>query len=181
MAHKLHASLKDTDKGWKAITERLKQIEESYVKVGVLADTEAGGMHEIDPKTGQSAALTLAELAVVHEFGTQDGHIPERSFLRSTFDETHPQLAELGQKLIRGVIDGKIDVEKALGVMGSKLATDTKNKITTGEGVPPPNAESTIKAKGSDRPLVDTGRLVNAITYQVTVGGGHGGHGGHED
>jgi hypothetical protein len=57
-------------------------------------------------------------------------------------------------------------------VMGSTLANAMKRKIVDGAGVPPPNAPSTVAKKGSSRPLVDTGRLVNAITWASIVGGG---------
>jgi hypothetical protein len=33
----------------------------------------------------------------------------------------------------------------------------------------PPLAESTIKAKGSDKPLQDTGKMRDAITYVVDI------------
>ena len=34
-------------------------------------------------------------------------------------------------------------------------------------GIDPPNAESTIKAKGSSTPLVDDGTLRQSITYVI--------------
>jgi hypothetical protein len=30
----------------------------------------------------------------------------------------------------------------------------------------PPNAESTIKAKGSSNPLIDTGQMINSIRWE---------------
>ena len=30
-----------------------------------------------------------------------------------------------------------------------------------------PNAPATIRRKGSDRPLIDTGQLVNSVEYEV--------------
>jgi len=187
MGKKIHAEVKEVDHGWKRFWKTIAEMENSYVKVGVFGDTESGGMHEVDPVTGRASDLTVGEIAAVNEFGTQDGHVPERSFLRSTFDEKHPELVEMAHKAIDKVLEGHLDTRTALNMMGSKLATDVKNKITMGAGVPPPNAPATIAAKGSDRPLVDTGRLVNAVTWQVTIHGseeehegGEGGDHGHE-
>lgn len=35
------------------------------------------------------------------------------------------------------------------------------------DGIPPPNAESTIRRKGSSTPLIDTGQLRTSIKYRV--------------
>lgn len=149
------------DLGWTEMLKRAKEIKDRRVKVGVLDSGEGAAMHDPD------GDLSVAEIAAVNEFGTQDGRIPERSFVRSTFDEQREELVELGKELIAKVFEGKIDVNKALNMLGAKLATEIKKKITLGDGVPPPNAEATIAAKGSSRPLVDTGRMVNAITWAI--------------
>lgn len=156
--------VKDTDKGWNFIFENrklLKEIKEKKVKVGVLQDTPKGGAEHGD------SGLTVAEIATILEFGTEDGHIPARPALQITFDKNRDKLVELGQKLIGGVFDRKITVDKALNVMGAALANEVKKEITTGEGIPPDNAESTIRKKGSDRPWVDTSRVLNSITWMV--------------
>jgi hypothetical protein len=160
------SSITDKDHGWAALFRRVKEIESSYVRVGVLADDAKGGMRV------PGGDLTIAEIAVVNEYGTEDKTIPARSFARSTFDEKREELVGLGKKLMTGVVDGKIGIKPALDVMGSTLANAMKRKIVDGAGVPPPNAPSTVAKKGSSRPLVDTGRLVNAITWASIVGGG---------
>jgi len=42
---------------------------------------------------------------------------------------------------------------------------------TIDRGVPPPNAPSTIAAKGSSQPLFDTGQLYGQISHEVRDGG----------
>lgn len=154
------AELVVKDHGWVELMKHAKEIKDSKVKVGVLDEGDGAAVHDA------GGVLTVAEIAAIHEFGTQDGHIPERSFVRSTFDEKHEELVELGKELMKKVLEGKIPVDRALNVLGAKLATEIKKKITV-DGVPPPNAESTVIAKGSSRPLVDTGRMVNAITWAI--------------
>jgi hypothetical protein len=160
-----HVKIVDRDTGW---TEFFKKVEaargERYAKVGVLADTEAGGMHEAD------GDLTVAEIFAVNEFGTEDGHVPERRPLRATFDETREELAEKAGKFVIEVLFGSLKVDQALNAIGAMLANAVKRRITDGEGLPPPNAPATIKAKGSARPLVDTARMLGAITWAIVTG-----------
>lgn len=185
----MKAKLVEKDHGWRAFIERVKQIPNSHVKVGVLADDARGGLHVPGGK------LTVAEIAAVNEFGTEDGRIPARSFVRSTFEEEREHLVDLGKELMRKVLEG-MSVEQALNIMGSTLATAIKKKITVGEGIPPPNAPSTLRrkamkgkgvraargkpsfdqkfeaSKAGVRTLVDTGRLLGAITWSVVLGKG---------
>ncbi len=153
----------DRDLGWNEILKVAAEIKQSKVRVGVIGE-RAEAKEEGSP-------LTVGEIAAVLEYGTEDGHIPARPFVRGTFDAERENLVALGRKLIRGALDGKITVEKGLNIIGSTLANAIKRRITDGSGVPPPNAPSTIAAKGSDRPLVDTGRLLGAITWSVVMGG----------
>jgi hypothetical protein len=139
----------DRDRGWKAMVQRAKRAREGRVKVGVLADDHKGGAdHE---------GITVAELAVVLHFGTTpdengDQHIPARPFLAMAFDEQRDKLADMGGKLL------------------AKVSTEAKKVITVGNRLEK-NADATVAAKGSSRPLVDTGRLVNAITYAIDKDG----------
>jgi hypothetical protein len=161
----VRAQIIDRDLGWKDMTKAVAAMAGgAYAKVGVLADDSKGAEHVDD------GGITVAELATVLEFGTEDKHIPARPFLRGTFDEKREELAGNAKTLIGKIIDREQTVKGALDVLGLKLATETKKTITDGAGVPPPNAPSTIEQKGSDRPLVDTGRLLNAITWAVEMG-----------
>ncbi len=170
----IKAKLEVKDKGLLALFKRARAIKKSRVKVGVLASGKGGAKHgrsDADVATqGGRGSLTLAQIAAILEFGTEDGHIPARPALRNTFDAMKPELVELGKKLLGAVIDGKMDVKKALNIMGAKLANGVKRTITSGSGVPPANAPSTIAKKGSSRPWVDTGRVVGAISWEVQEG-----------
>ena len=122
--------LVDRDLGFSKLFANAKAVKNSKVRVGVFDSGEA------DPDGG----LTVAELALIHEYGTDDGHIPARSFVRSTFDAKRAELAAMGEKLIVRVIEGKVKIDAALNALGAKLADDIKRAVTTGAGIPPPNA-----------------------------------------
>ena len=177
----------DTDHGWRDILKAAVELGEgSYTKVGILGGSEdRGGLHQTDPTTGKSAPLTIAEIALVNEYGHEDGHVPARPAHRMTFDTMREELAEDSRKLlIKVVLDRKITVEKALNELGAKLAAGIKRTIQSGAGVPPPNARSTVLAKvpksskgkrrqkaiDGARPLVDTGATLNAISWATFLG-----------
>lgn len=170
---KLTAKVVAKDHGFAEFFKRMREARDAKIKVGVLADTSQGAETE-------GGDLTVAEIAVVNEFGTEDKRVPERSFLRSTFEEKREDLVKLGAHLFGLVIAGKMKLDRALGIMGATLASEVKNKIT-GTELPPPNAPSTIARKGSDHPLVDTGRLVGAITWGPDEGGGAGANEGETE
>jgi len=180
----MRSKVVDKDRGFKATMAAARQLAEgAYAKVGILGNDSRGGLHHTDPDTGLASPLTIAETAVVNEFGTDDGFIPARPAHRSTFDNMRPELERAAAKLLDVVVhQHRMTVEAALNILGAKLATGIRNTITQGPGVPPPNAPYTAqrKARGKGakrakaiaqaRPLVDTGATVNAITWAVFLG-----------
>lgn len=172
------ANLVVRDRGLTRILETARaQAGTSYVMVGILGGDDRGGLHV------PGADLTVAEIAVVNEFGTQDGRIPARSFVRITYDRMRPELEAIAFKLVWQITDGKMSVEQALNILGAKLASAIHHTVTDGSGVPPPNAPSTLRRKEAAgewnergeaqaagwgvRPLVDTGRMLNSIGWGV--------------
>lgn len=128
------------------------------VKVGVLANKGGGANH---------GGISMAELAAIHEYGSPAAGVPERSFIRRTFAAKEDDVAKMAARLAAGVFSGQMSATRALEILGAFGATEVKKTITEGAGVPPPNAPSTIAKKGSSRPLVDTGRLLGSIQWEV--------------
>lgn len=157
--------LRKDDKGLAELLQRVTPLGEFAAHVGILAAQGGEIVH------GHSK-LTLIELAAIHEFGSPAAGIPERSFIRRTFNEPEgqAQLKELYAKLARAVLLGRMDAETAIELLGQKMVAMVRNRILV-DMIPPPNAPSTVRKKHSSRPLVDTGQLVNALTYQVTPKG----------
>lgn len=148
------------DADWRAIKAEMDKAGKSHVRVGVLASQ--GGdeiLHDGD--------LTLAEIAAVHEFGTADGHIPSRSFIRRAVIENRDAIVKKQAELSLAVMLHKIDIDKALNLLGVFIVALVKATIEQGSSIPPPLAESTVERKGSSRALVDTGQLVNSINHEV--------------
>ncbi len=92
-------------------------------------------------------------------------NIPARSFIRSTVDENRAKYERLVEKSWNAILDGNTDAKQALVTIGFVVETDVRNKVRNLQD--PANAASTVRAKGSENPLVDTGTLLNSIRYVV--------------
>lgn len=158
------SNVKVNDAAWRRLKRRLDAMAKPngpHVKVGVLASR--GGQAQHDSESG----MTMIELAAVHEFGSPAAGIPERSFIRRTFREKEKQVVKVTAALAKAVVDGRLSVGQALGQLGAWAAAEVKKTVTAGPHIPPPLKQATIDRKGSDRPLVDTGRLVDSVQWEV--------------
>lgn len=141
----------DKDKGMRDIQKRLKNLKgQKHVVIGILGSGDVDG-------------FSLADIATVHEFGSEDGHIPQRSFLRSTHDKKLKENQALLKKLKSKLL--KEDTDKVLNTIGSVIQGQIVEAINNGIG--PPLKSQTIKRKGSSKPLIDTGHLKASITFEV--------------
>lgn len=148
---------------WEAIKARVADIGRATVRVGIVGPA-AGAVH---PGTD----LTNAELGLLHELGNEDqgGNIPERSFIRSTLRDpaVQAELVQLQARLVNAVILGKMDRDRALGLLGAFVAGKVKERIVNHE-IRPEDAPATVAAKGSDVPLIGlTGQLVGAVGWEI--------------
>lgn len=137
----------------------------AHVVVGVLSDKK-------NQRKGEP--ITNAVLGFIHEFGTEDGHVPERSFIRSTIDSNRAKYAAFIRRLARLVLLGQLSEADALNMIGLKVQGDVVRTINA--GIPPPLAQSTIRSKtvngkAGTTPLINTGQLKSAITYEVRRAG----------
>ena len=113
--------------------------------------------------------MSVATVAAVQEFGAAiehaDGHTttnPPRPFMRNTVRHNRGQWGPLLGAALKA---SKLDTTRALGVVGLKIASQMQDEIkATSE---PPNAPSTVKAKGFNKPLIDTGTLLRSIDFEV--------------
>lgn len=120
------------------------------------------GIHQaVDGRDGES--LGNAQIGHIHEYGL--GNSPQRSFLRSTFDEKRDAYIRLFRLSFSRAAHGLCTGKEAVEFVAMKAVADVKRKIRS--NIPPPLAESTVERKGSSTALIDTGQLINAIDYEV--------------
>ncbi|MEK2481916.1 hypothetical protein AB7321_12615 [Providencia rettgeri] len=140
--------------GLKALEARIRAIGQKKVVVGVPAATNGK----------RDDGLSNATIAAAHEFGVP-GHIPERSFLRSTLNENKDNASRLLAKELKADIELGEFSDRPFAIVGEKLAGEVKRKIQA--GINPPLDPKTVKRKKSSKPLIDTGNLLQSITYEV--------------
>lgn len=152
------------------IERELKRLRHKpYVKIGILAEnfSEAKEVGE-GKKKGKSRPATLGEVAVYNEFGTSDGRIPERSFLRFTHDHKKAEWIRRTNTLRKRLMAGEIDTEKALGLMGEMIQQAIKDRILS--NIKPANAPETVAGKTrdgnpGDKTLINFGQLLGSIHW----------------
>ena len=149
----------DIDLGFESALTRIERMDNVGVKVGILGSS---GDHRVK---GSGGPQTVAEVAAHHEFGAPEAKIPQRSFLRAGIDGAQGEIGTAIEELTTKVIDGKMTPEVAaarLGLLGVRVV---QKKLIDGPFVA--LSEKTIKAKGSSRPLIDTGQMRRSITHEV--------------
>lgn len=142
----------DRDLGWKAIKRELERAKGREVAVGILQGS-------VD-----SEGASIAEYATYNEFGTDD--VPSRPFMAMSFDENKADIEADFNRQSKAIVEGKRTADQALTVIGQKHAARVQNTIT-GRDITPKLADSTIKAKGSTKTLVDTGAMTNAVQIEL--------------
>ena len=91
--------------------------------------------------------------------------IPERSFIRTGFDENKEKILEYMKELLPGVLELNINPEIFLDAVGVMFAGMIKEHAMSIDS--PPNAPATIAVKNSSNPLQDTGRMIGAIRSKI--------------
>jgi hypothetical protein len=138
--------------GLGAVEARLRALAHATVKIGWAQG----------PKYADGTSV--AQVAAWNEFGTET--IPERPALRTGIKRAQPGVRALNKANLKGVIDGRMAASRALGLLGEYGKSEVQRAIVAGPWVP--NAPSTIRRKGSSKPLIDTSQVLQTVTYQVT-------------
>jgi hypothetical protein len=160
----------DKDKGWKELVHTFEVNDGEMVAfVGFL---RSSGMYKNKGRRGGKPPkpITIAQLAAVHEYGSSDGHIPQRSFFISTLTENRRKIEKRLKKLAGQILDGGMNERKGLGAIAEWVKGLIKSKIAS--NIPPQNADSTVKRKGSSHTLIDTGQMINSVDWEVKKGKG---------
>jgi len=131
---------------------------------------KARGKKRVRLEKAAGSDVTNAELLFIHTKGSPVRHIPARPVLEPAVeaDGNRQAIASELSASVKANLAGNgqraLNKMKRAALAGQNAArnffTDPRNHWV-------PNAPSTIKAKGSDRPLIDTGALRAAIVGVV--------------
>jgi len=91
--------------------------------------------------------------------------IPERSFIRSSYDENKGKFRTYDDYL-SAVLDMKISVQDFYKIVGNACVNTIKDYIRRGD-FEPDSSLTLERKKPKTKPLIDTGRLINSIDYEV--------------
>lgn len=147
-------SAEQKDHGWARIKRELQQLEKHNVQAGILSDKGSDAVE---------GGHTLAEIASFNEFGTDD--IPERPAHRTAFEQSKAGFQRRLAGIVGLVAQGKISYVTGFERLGAWYVGELKQSVINWSD--PPNADSTVRQKGANNPLIDTGRTVNSIDFEI--------------
>ena len=149
---------------FKNLDDKIKALPKYAVEIGVIS-TNSKRRQTI--KVG----VTNAELMFIHENGSPLRGIPARPVLEMTIKWANENLLDKSiSKAIDAYIDSDFDAEaykKELEKMCIRIQSYARNIIYSNDGRLVPNATSTIRRKGDNHPLFDTGQLARSITCRL--------------
>jgi hypothetical protein len=138
-----------------------------------LSAKMAGGSSEVRIGFLENASYPdgkkVAFVAAMNEYGhniVRNGKVigwsPARPFFRNMIAAKKGEWpSAMGTQLKAN----NYDVAKTLDVVGTAVAGQLRQSIVDTNS--PPNAPSTIARKGFDKPLVDTGHMLNSVDYEI--------------
>ena len=179
--------------------KRLREMDSQSVRVGwfpeneypdgakvaaIMAQNEFGGAIQV-PARQQVINRTIgadgefknggrfvkgknANFQSIHEVPAHTVVIPARPLMRTAAEAAQPVLAEAIPKDAAAVLNGRITASQAIARIGERVVKSISQILHTNNFQR--NAPSTIRQKGFDKPLVDSGHAGQSVTYKV--GGG---------
>lgn len=145
-------TVKDIDQGFSRIIKQMADLDGEMALVGVF-----GGEYNAD-------GVEIAEYAIDNELGTEK--IPSRPFMRLSFDNGQSALNGHISKLLKDMMERKGGPRGLVKSVGQFHEDQIRNTITKVQ-IPPPLHPITIKKKGNDKTLVDSGALAKSIKYKI--------------
>lgn len=109
----------------------------------------------------------VAYVATIHEFG--GGHVPARPFMRPAVAEYGADWMKLMGQGAKAALNGSVSPAAVLEAVTLRAAGDVGKAIKAVTS--PPLSPITIKRKGFDKPLIDTGQMFQSVTGKVEATG----------
>lgn len=146
----------------------LMKLNDCIIEIGVI-DSNAD-RNKTTSKYGLQNAndLNNAQLMFIHENGSPLRNIPARPVLQLTFDHSKDTILEkaLDNCVKLAFSDPSANLITELDKAAIKIENYARDIIYKSDLLEP-NSAKTIAAKGSDRPLLNTGQLARSITCRI--------------
>ncbi|MCD7958474.1 MAG: hypothetical protein LUF89_02875 [Ruminococcus sp.] len=153
----------------KQMRQQAKKLDGKEVAVGALTGEHAwlAGIHEY----GCHIPVTDKMRAWLHYQGihlkknTTEIMIPERSFIRSGFDSHIEEAVQNFHVMLDSFLQSDKSETVILSQFGKQLASMIQ--AYAAQLSDPPKSDASIALGASSNPLVDTGEMINGITYSI--------------
>jgi hypothetical protein len=147
-----------TGAGLASVAKQFKEIQASDVLVGIPAETTMRNGDE----------MNNASLLYIFSNGSDLRNIPARPVLEPSITLNQSKITPRLGAAAKAVFDGHPeDARRELELAGTIAANGVKRYFFDPGNGWPANAPSTIAAKGSDQPGIDSGSMRRAITFVV--------------
>lgn len=103
----------------------------------------------------------IGKIATINEYGVPEHNQPPRPFMRYTVIKNKKKWLDI----LQDILPQNMDVERSLNILGDVVADDVSQMIKA--FAIPANAPSTIRKKGFNDPLVDTGLMRDSVGWKV--------------
>lgn len=113
--------------------------------------------------TGKVERIDNATILAIMEHGSPVKNIPPRPLLKPVLNKHKDKILEIFGKVYAMLLAGdEQGADRELDILAQRVQRWTQAFFTEDNGWAP-NAPSTIRRKGSDKPLIDTGSLRQSI------------------
>lgn len=150
------------------LQKTLDSLPKYALEIGVFSDDSS---RDTPSKSYLQIGVTNAELMFIHENGSPLRNLPSRPVLQMTVDYANDGLLYRTIQLgIKALLENDFKVEafeNELNKLALRLEKYARKIIYSNDGRLAPNSPATIKAKGDNHPLFDTGQLARSITCRV--------------
>lgn len=121
--------------------------------------------------------IDVAQIAAIQEFGTRDGRIPPRPFMRTAEANNRQKWSAEVRQGMKDIAAKKTTAANFFNNLGLAVQGDIQAEIVA--LTEPALAKSTVKARArryktksrqgnvSNKPLIDTGLMLGAVAYKV--------------
>ena len=152
----------------KDIEKSLKKMSHNFVAIGIPQKN-----NNRKPDEKENSIPTNAEIGYINEFGSSAQGIPPRPFLIPGVKDTEKDISKLTKSKSGDVLDGKKSVDHMLELIGQKAVSNVKKRIINSIDMKELSEKTKRRRKNYKpgdiaKPLIDTGQLLNSITYVLS-------------
>jgi len=147
------------------IIDKVMDSLQGLVEIGVVSGFPKGRLntpHYKPENPNEGPGPSIIDVAIWNNYGIG---VPRRDFMTPASKRWMKFFSESLSKVSRDIQENKIDPQKFLGAMGQKGSDIISQEIIALST--PPNSPVTIAKKGSSNPLVDSGDMSRATTWQI--------------